>query len=62
MTFLANVGKNGGSLSYKILENQEGGVWTILNYRKGIVSYIVRDEGTRFIYMFAINTREVIGT
>ena len=44
MTFLANVEKNGERFSYKILENQEGGVWTILNYWKGIVSNIVRDE------------------
>ena len=44
MTFLANVEKNGVIFSYKILENQEGGVWTILNYWKGIVSDIVGDE------------------
>ena len=35
---------NGERFSYKILENQEGGVWTILNYWKGIVSDIERDE------------------
>ena len=44
MTFLANAEKNGGRFLYKIRENQEGGIWTILNYWEGIVSDIVRDK------------------
>ena len=44
MTLLANAEKNGERFLYKIRENQEGGVWTILNYWEAIVSDIVRDE------------------